>query len=65
MWNSYKFKVFLNISLILFLFIGLFVFLTDSRFEKIKISFLLLNLSCFIYPIQRLLKLKKENKLKQ
>ena len=59
MWNSYKFKVFLNISLI-FLFIGLFVFLTDGRLEKNKISFSLLILSSFIYPIQRLLKLKRE-----
>ncbi len=60
MWNSYKFKVFLNISLIFFLFIGLFVFLTDGRLEKNKISFSLLILSSFIYPIQRLLKLKRE-----
>ncbi len=60
MWNSYKFKVFLNISLIVFLFIGLFVFLTDNR-DKNNISFILLTISGFIYPIQRLKKLKKEN----
>lgn len=59
MWNSYKFKVFLNISLIFFLLIGLFVFLTDNR-EKNNISFILLTLSGFIYPIQRLKKFKKE-----
>ena len=60
MWNSYKFKVFLNISLIFFLFIGLYVFLTDNS-EKNNISFILLTLSGFLYPIQRLKKLKKEN----
>ena len=60
MWNSYKFKVFLNISLIFFLFIGLYVFLTDNR-EKNNLSFILLTLSGFLYPIQRLKKLKKEN----
>ena len=60
MWNNYKFKVFLNISLIVFLFIGLYVFLTDNS-EKNNISFILLTLSGFLYPIQRLKKLKKEN----
>lgn len=61
MWNSFKFKVSLNIILIIFLFVGLFVFLTDGRLEKNKISFSLLILSSFIYPIQRLKKLKKDN----
>jgi hypothetical protein len=37
------------------------VFLTDNS-EKNNISFILLTLSGFLYPIQRLKKLKKETK---
>ena len=64
MWNSYKFKVFLNVSLITFYLISIYVILTDS-IGKLNILLSVFVFISMIYPIQRLLKLKKENKLNQ
>jgi hypothetical protein len=60
MWNNYKFKVFLNISLIIFQFIVVLIILTDN-FDKKNIFLSLCLLIGIIYPIERLSKLKREN----
>jgi hypothetical protein len=65
MWNSYKFKVFLNISLITFQLICVYVIITDNSFGKLKISMSVFFVTSMMYPIQRLLKLNKENKSNQ
>jgi hypothetical protein len=64
MWDSYKFKFFLIVGLIIFQLIGVVLILTDN-FDKKSIPIVSLFLMGIIFTIERLLKLKKENKLKE
>jgi hypothetical protein len=58
MWNSYKFKLFLIVSVIIFQLIVVFIILTDN-FDKKSIFLSVCLLTGIIYPIERLLKLKR------
>lgn len=58
MWNSYKFKFFLNISVIIFQLIVVFIILTDN-FDKKSIFLSVCILSQIFFPIERLIKLKR------
>lgn len=60
MFNSYRFKLFINVFMIILQFFVVFSILTDN-FDKKSIFLSLCLLISIIYPIERLLKLKKEN----